>query len=131
MNKTDTHAFINQLLVYTLVTIGFSGSVGLGTVWLRHQISVAANHTKQIEARIDEVERHLAETEASIATERGPDALNQRNAAWRLGLVLAKEPQVIRVNENVELRLEAKRNQGVFADGVRPVVFRTGGTASR
>ena len=36
MKKTDTHAFVNQLLVYTLVMICFSGSIGLGTVWLRH-----------------------------------------------------------------------------------------------
>jgi len=27
MNKYATHAFVNQLLVYTLVMIGFSGSV--------------------------------------------------------------------------------------------------------
>ena len=35
MNKSDTHAFVNQLLVYTLVMICFTGSVGLSTVWFR------------------------------------------------------------------------------------------------
>ena len=57
MNKKDTHAFVNQLLVYTLVMICFSGSIGLGTVWLRHQISITANNTKRLEQRIVESER--------------------------------------------------------------------------
>jgi hypothetical protein len=124
MNKTHTHAFVNQLLVYTLVMICFSGSVGLGTVWLRHQISLTADHNKKIETRIAELERHLAETKAAVETAQGPDILKQRNAEWHLGLVAPTEPQVDRVAEDPGRRLIAKHNQGLYADTVLvPVRF--------
>src|SRR5882757_5975856 len=125
MNRHANHAFVNQLLVYTLVMICFSGSVGLGTVWLRYQISVTANRNKQLETRIAEVERHLAETTTEIETEQGPAVLQRRNTEWHLGLVQTKEAQVSRVNEEVDIRLAAKRNEGLFSDmGVKAVVLR-------
>jgi len=127
MNRHANHAFVNQLLVYTLVMICFSGSVGLGTVWLRYQISVTANRNKQLETRIAEVERHLAETTTEIETEQGPAVLQRRNTEWHLGLVQTKEAQVSRVNEEVDIRLAAKRNEGLFSDmGVKAVVLRLG-----
>jgi hypothetical protein len=127
MNKQSTHAFVNQLLVYTLVMICFSGSVGLGTVWLRYQISVTANRNKLLETRIAEVERHLAETNTEIETEQGPAMLQRRNTEWHLGLVQTQEARVAHVNEEVDIRLAAKRNQGLFSDvGVTPVVLHLG-----
>ena len=81
MKTSSTQAFVNQLLVYTLVMICFSGSIGLGTVWMRHQISLTANATKVLDARITEVERHLFETTTAIETERDPEVLLRRNAA--------------------------------------------------
>jgi hypothetical protein len=124
MNKNHTHAFVNQLLVYTLVMICFSGSVGLGTVWLRHQISLTANHSKMIKARIADVERHLAETTAEVETEQGPDKLKQRNTEWRLGLVAPSEPQVNRVSQDPGQLLAAKHNRDLFADtGLKLVRF--------
>lgn len=115
MNKKDTHAFVNQLLVYTLVMICFSGSIGLGTVWLRHQISVTANNTKLLEQRIVEAERHLSELNTQVTAEQSIDVLARRNAEWNLGLVLPKEPQVVRVAESAERRLAARNNAEVFA----------------
>jgi hypothetical protein len=129
MNKSDTHAFVNQLLVYTLVMICLSGSIGLGTVWLRHQISVTANQTKQMEARILETERRLAEVNARIAAETSAEALARRNREWALGLGLPTEPQVVRVTERVEERLARRSNAEIFRDepGVTPVRFNLGG----
>ncbi len=127
MNKTSTNAFVNQLLVYTLVMICFSGSIGLGTVWLRHQISVTANNTKQLEQRIAETERHMAEVNTQITEEQSIDVLARRNTEWRLGLVLPKEPQVVRVSDSVEQRLTARNNAEIFAAAsnvVIPVRFR-------
>jgi hypothetical protein len=115
MNKKDTHAFVNQLLVYTLVMICFSGSIGLGTVWLRHQISITANNTKRLEQRIAESERYLAELNTQITAEQSIDVLARRNNEWKLGLVLPKEPQVVRVGESPERRLAARNNAEVFA----------------
>jgi hypothetical protein len=117
MNRSNNQAFVNQLLVYTLVMICFSGSVGLGTVWLRHQISLAANRSKMIEAGIAEVERHLAETRAAVETEEGPDFLKKRNVEWQLGLVPPTESQVAeRVSGDPGLLLAAKNNRNLFAD---------------
>lgn len=115
MNKKDTHAFVNQLLVYTLVMICFSGSIGLGTVWLRHQISLTANNTKLLEQRIVEAERHLSELNTQITAEQSIDVLARRNTEWKLGLVLPKEPQVVRVSESPERRLAARNAAEVFA----------------
>ncbi|MES1166714.1 MAG: hypothetical protein ABUL68_01800 [Pseudomonadota bacterium] len=119
-----SHAFVNHLLVYTLVMICFSGSVGLGTVWLRHQISLTANRNKTIKARIADAERRLAETKAAVETEQGPDKLKQRNVEWRLGLVVPKEPQVMRVGQDPGRLLAAKRDREPFSDAaVKPVLF--------
>lgn len=136
MNKKDTHAFVNQLLVYTLVMICLSGSIGLGTVWLRHQISVTANNTKLLEQRIVETERHLAEVNTQITAEQSIDVLARRNNEWKLGLVLPKEPQVVRVSDSPEQLLASRNNAEVFAPEavaagkVTSVRFRVG-TAGR
>jgi hypothetical protein len=135
MQKSDTHAFVNQLLVYTLVMICVSGSVGLGTVWLRYQISVTANRNKQLETRISEVERHLAETNNAIETEQGPSMLMRRNTEWRLGLVQTRESQVIHVSEPLRASaypeasaLAAAKSEvgGLTRFDVAPVLFRLG-----
>jgi len=115
MNKTDTNAFVNQLLVYTLVMICFSGSIGLGTVWLRHQISVTANNTKRLEQRIAETERHMDELNTQITEEQTITVLNRRNTEWSLGLVQPREPQVVRVSESAERRLASRNNAEIFA----------------
>lgn len=127
MNKSDTHAFINQLLVYTLVMICFSGSVGLGTVWLRHQISVSANQTRQYDAQITQIERRLAEITARIASEQSISALQQKNQSFALGLVNPQESQIVRITESPEERLISRRNVEIFAgEALRatPVRFR-------
>jgi hypothetical protein len=123
MKTSSTQAFVNQLLVYTLVMICFSGSIGLGTVWMRHQISLTANATKVLDARITEVERHLFETTTAIETERDPEVLLRRNAAWHLGLVRPMPAQVVRVAEDPVRHLAAKRNRGLFSDNAVSVVF--------
>jgi hypothetical protein len=130
MHKTDRHAFVSQLLVYTLVMICFTGSIGLGTVWLRNQIAQTANSIKTFELRTAEVERHLSETTTLIAAEQSPDVLIRRNNEWKLGLVSPDfRTQFIRINENAEERLLAKNNRDLFAPAptVQPVKFVLGG----
>ncbi len=130
MKKATSHAFINQLLVYTLVMICFSGSIGIGTVWLRQQIAQTANSIKQLQTRSVEVERRLAETDTLIASEQSPELLQRRNVDWNLGLVQPREQQVVRVNESVEQRLATKRNSELFSlnrAAVTPIRFFVGG----
>lgn len=128
MLKNDRHAFVNQLLVYTLVMICFTGSIGLGTVWLRNQIAQTANSIKSFENRTAEIERRLAETSAMVATEQSPEALVRRNAEWHLGLAAPDfRTQIVRIGEDPEERLAAKRNRELFsaqrpADPVRFVM---------
>jgi hypothetical protein len=116
MRTFATHGFVNQLLVYTVVMIGFSGSIGLGTVWMRHQISITANSTKQLAARIADVERHLEEATATAETERDANVLLRRNVEWNLGLVPPRPEQIIHVAKDPVLQLAAKRDRGLFGD---------------
>ena len=127
MNKSPTSAFINQLLVYTLVMLVFTGSIGFGTVWLRHEISLAANRDKNLQAHFDEVQRHLDQLTAEIAAVQTPDALIRLDSSLRLGLDTPRHEQIEYVAANVEQRLAAKRNAGVFIAEVKPVVLRRGG----
>lgn len=123
MKKSETHAFVNQLLVYTLVVIGFSGSIGLGTVWLRHQISVTANTVKRLEARLAEVKRHSDEKEAEIGSAESPAMLELRNEQWQLGLQPPAPNQVQHIDIDPVRQLAAKRNRALFADEPVAVSF--------
>jgi len=123
MKKSETHAFVNQLLVYTLVVIGFSGSIGLGTVWLRHQISVTANTVKRLEARLAEVKRHSDEKEAEIGSAESPAMLELRNEQWQLGLQPPAPNQVHHIEVDPVRQLAAKRNRALFADEPVAVSF--------
>ncbi|HRE81355.1 MAG TPA: hypothetical protein PLN52_09925 [Opitutaceae bacterium] len=118
MNTSNNHAFINQLLVYTLVMICFSGSIGLGTVWLRHQISETANVTRRLDTQIADLERRLADTHIQVAREETFEALARRNAEWRLGLVAPTESQVRRVVGSPERRLSILRNRELYNESV-------------
>lgn len=123
MKPSSTSAFVNQMVVSTLVMICFGGSIGLSTVWLRHQISLTANSTRVIEQRITELERRIADTRAAIACEEDPASLLRRNAEWHLGLVSPTPNQVMHMDGDPIRRLAAKRNRGLFGDTAIAVTF--------
>lgn len=123
MKILSHQGFVNQLLIYTLVMIGFSGSIGLGTVWVRHQISITANTTKQLALQIADVERRLAETTAAAESERDPNILLRRNTEWRLGLVPPSQEQIVHVAEDPVMKLAAKRDRHLFSDSAITVSF--------
>lgn len=122
--KMDSRAFVNQFMVYALVAICTSASLGLGIVWIRHQISVAANANKALVTSIDELQRRIEETDAAIAAEQDPAVLNRRNTEWQLGLVPPDETQVRRVSEDPVTRLAAQHNRTLFGEGPEAVSFR-------
>jgi hypothetical protein len=119
--RTGTHgssrAFVNQYMVFALVAICSTATVGLGTVWMRHQISLAANANKVLESQIAELDRRIEETDASVAAEQDPSVLNRRNAEWHLGLVAPGETQVHRITDDPVLRLASEHNRKLFGDG--------------
>lgn len=115
--KKNSHAFVNQLLVCLLVTICFGGSVGLGTVWMRHQISRTANTNRVLSAQIIELERRIAETSSLVESEQSAEILRQRNRQWRLGLVpVSESSRVLHVTEDPMRRLAERANRELFAE---------------
>jgi hypothetical protein len=109
--KKNSQAFVNQLLVCLLVTMTFGGSVGLGTVWMRHQISVTAKANRALLAEIVEVNRRSDDIEAIIRSEQRPELLRELNLDFRIGLVPMNEVQVVHVTENVTQRLVERANR--------------------
>jgi len=114
MKPPPANAFINRLIALTLLLLVFSGSLGLGAVWVRQEISSTANRSRALVTKLNDVERRLDEVNAEIATARSPGTLMQQNEAMRLGLATPKETQVVRVDGSPELRLAAKRNREIF-----------------
>ena len=117
-------AFINHVLIYSLVAIGSSGLVGLGSVWARHQISLAADANRGIENRIAEIERRSEEIRTAMAEEQDVGVLLRRNDEWKLGLVPPRQEQVQAVGEDPMMRLAAKRDRDLFKPGLelsRPI----------
>lgn len=106
--KNNSRAFANQLLLGLLVTIAFGGSIGLGTVWMRLQISTTANANRALKADWERIERLIDEKKTIIETEQSPDKLRALNAAMRLGLVPMNEVNVVHVTDNTTDRLAAR-----------------------
>lgn len=121
--KKNSRAFVNQLLICLLVTMTLSGSVGLGTVWLRHQNSLTAKANSALVARIAEVERRNDEMKTLIQGEQSPQILRRRNVEMRLGLVPMNEQPVVLVTENVTDRMVERANRELYSDtAAAPVV---------
>jgi hypothetical protein len=112
--QRSQHAFVNQMLICFLVCIAAGGSVGMGTVWLRNQISVVANTNRQLTAKIDDLNRRATELSSQIETEQRLDVLRRRNDQWRLGLVPVSDGQVIHVADNTVERMVRRANQNLF-----------------
>lgn len=131
MNTRARRAFATQLLVSSLLLLGVGGGLGFSIVDLRHRISVSANNTRVIEQRAIEAGRRLAEVGGAVAAAQSPEVLDRRNQSLALGLVLPREPQVVRVGVSAGDRLAAKRNAEIFAaeNGLvsLPVRFNQGG----
>ena len=123
--KAGSQAFVNQFMVIALVAICGCSSIGLGSaVWMRHQISVAANANKALEASIADLERQIEEADAAISAEQDPAVLSRRNSEWQLGLVPPAETQLRRVPDDTVMRLASLHNRKLFGDGPAMVSLR-------
>lgn len=114
MKPPPANANVNRLIALSLLLLVFSGTLGLGAVWVRQEISQTANRSRALVAKIADVERRLDEVNAQVASAVNPDVLLKQNQAMRLGLGTPKEAQVVRVDGSPELRLAAKRNREIF-----------------
>lgn len=114
MKPPPAPGLVNRLIALTLLLLVFTGTLGLGAVWMRQEISQTANHSRTLEDRLTVVERRLDEVNAEVAAAVNPDALLRQNKFMSLTLVAPREIQVVRVDGSAELRLAAKRNREVF-----------------
>ena len=114
MRPPPARAFVSQLMALTLLLLVFSGSLGLGAVWVRQEISGTANRSHAIENKIADVERRLDEANANVASALNVSALLQQNQVMLLGLTLPHETQIVRVDESPEERLAAKNTRDAF-----------------
>ena len=114
MRPPPANSFVNRLIALTLLLLVFAGSLGLGAVWFRQEISSTANHSRSLEVKLADIERRLDEVNAQVAAAVNPDALLRQNEVMRLGLALPREIQVRRVAGSAELRLAMKRNAETF-----------------
>jgi hypothetical protein len=121
--KKNSQAFVNQLVVCLLVTMTFGGSIGLGTVWMRHQISLTAKTNRSLDAAISEINQRSDDIEALIRSEQRPELLRQLNLEMRLGLVPMNEVPVVLVTENVTHRMTERAHRWSFPEEVRLAPF--------
>ncbi len=110
MRPPPANALVNKIVALTLCLLVFSGTLGLGAVWVRQEIFSTANRSRQVQARIADVERQLDEVTAGVATALSPAELLRRNESLHLGLAAPREMQVVRVEESPQLRLIAKHS---------------------
>lgn len=115
MRPPPAHSLVNRLIALTLLLLVFAGSLGLGAVWFRQEISQTANRSRALEIKFADVERRLDQVNAKVAAAVNPDTLIAQNEAMRLGLAAPREPQVWRLAGSAELHLASKRTLDAFA----------------
>ena len=117
--KNNSRAFVNQLLLGLLVSISLCGTIGLGTVWMRHRNSTTAHANRALVAEIDRLTRLISEKTTVIESELSPDKLRALNASMHLGLVPINEVPVELVTANTLERLVQRANSELPIEGIR------------
>jgi hypothetical protein len=115
MKPAFTPGLVNRLIALMLLLLVFGGTLGLGAVWMRGEISRTANRSRALAGQLTDVERRLDEVNAQVAAAVNPDALLRQGQFMNLALASPRELQVVRVDESAELRLASKRNREVFS----------------
>ena len=102
--QNNSRAFVNQLVISLVLAIGLGGGAGLGTVWMRHQISTTANHIRAVKAQTAEVERFISEKVAEVASAQRPDSMRLLNEQFRLGLVPISDVPIFNASTDEAVR---------------------------
>lgn len=114
MKPPPATAHVNRLIALSLLLLLFSGSLGLGAVWVRQEISQTANRSRALVVQLADVERRLDDVNGKIAAAASPGALLQQNEVMRLGLTTPREANVRRVEGSAELMLITRLNRDRF-----------------
>jgi hypothetical protein len=102
--NNNSRAFVNQLVVLLIVTIGVGGGTGIGVVWMRHQISTTANHIRELKARTAETQRLADAKSAEVASAQRPALLRKLNDEFRLGLVPMSDVPLVNDSSEAAIR---------------------------
>ena len=128
MKFSGPQAFVNQLVLGLLVTIGGGGTAGLGLVWMRHQVSIVADANAGLERQLEDVDRRIKSVAALVEEEQSYDVLRARNESMHLGLVEWTPTQVVAVREDPTRGLVARANRRLYESnpelGAASVYFR-------
>ena len=112
--RRSPHAFTNPLVICLLVSIAFGSAIGLGTVWMRYQISHVADGNRILRGKIDALERQIAEKTTVVESEQTPEQLRRRNVAFQLSLTAVSDGQVSHIPENPIERMARRANTELF-----------------
>lgn len=118
--KTNSRAFVNQMLIWVIVTLCGLGSAGVGVVWMRHQISRTADNNRILRDKISQINRQLAEAQAMVENAQTLRELRARNIEFKLGLLEIDEKQLVHDRQEPGERLlamRAKSNQELLRAG--------------
>jgi hypothetical protein len=115
MKPPPAPGLVNRVIALTLLLLIFTGTLGLGAVWMRQEISQTANQTRALEEKLTGVGRRLDEVNAKVAEAVNPNALLLQAKFMNLALTAPREIQVVRVTGSAELKLAAKRNREAFS----------------
>lgn len=109
MKPPPPNALVNKLVALTLVLLFFSGTLGLGAVWMRQEIFATANRNRVVEGQLADVGRKLDEIRAQVATAESIGVLLEKNESMQLALIAPRELQVARVSRDPLIELGRKR----------------------
>lgn len=128
MKPPPPSALVNKIVILTLGLLLFSGTLGLGAVWVRQEIFATANRSRVIEGELADVTRKIDEVRAQVATAESVASLLDLNRALGLALASPRELQVVRVDRDPVVELSRKRAaEALFgrpADGGGQLAFR-------
>lgn len=102
--KKNTQAFADPFVALIIFSVSLMGSVGIGVVWMRHQISSAAIRSQQFVAQYHELERQIMEKDAEVASAQRHDQLRKLNETHKLGMVTMSDVPVVTESSEAAVR---------------------------
>ncbi|MDF9825998.1 uncharacterized protein HemX [Ereboglobus sp. PH5-10] len=102
--------YITNLTALVLASVFCLGASTFAVVWQQQSNVRVAKENDGLENSIASLQRHQTELNNKIASAQTLEALNRRNAQFRLNLSAIREQQLVRVTRDPKLLLDLKRN---------------------
>ncbi|MES2697878.1 MAG: hypothetical protein V4773_30735 [Verrucomicrobiota bacterium] len=122
--KKNSQAFADPFVALLILSVSLMGSVGIGMVWMRHQISTTANRSQALVVQRTEIERLITEKSAEVASAQRPDLLRNLNEQHRLALVPMSDVPVFTESSETAVRGLVQRASFELMEPVPAVTIR-------